>query len=250
MASNLPGNCCAKGFKHHGTPKGKLIDIDGVITYITGDESLAGSQLHLMMTDVLGNKFNNAQLIADQYADTGYFVVVPDLYFEDPVKLNPPESFDLFRDWLPHHGPDVTQPIVDKVYAYIKKKYNPKYIVSTGYCYGAKFSLGLLDKGLIQTAAVFHPSAITIDEVKAIKGPLYIGACEIDPIFPPELRHQTEDALKEIGAKYRFSLNHGVSHGFAVRGDGSDPWAAYAKERVFGDAVDWFRISKQIEYSK
>lgn len=250
MASNPPGNCCARGFKHTGEATGKYIHINGVEAYVTGDESLAGKKLHLLLTDVIGHRFINVQLIADEYAATGYYVVVPDLFSGEPNTLNPPPGFDLLRDWFPRHTPELTQPIVDKVVAGIKEKWNPDYTVATGFCFGAKYAIRLLGTGFIKTASIFHPSFVSIDEVKAIKGPLYIGASEVDTIFTVELRHQTEAALQEIGAKYRITLNHGVAHGFSVRGDISKPWIKYAKERVFADAVEWFKVSYDIEYSK
>lgn len=250
MASLPPSNCCAQGFKHTGESKGKLIDLNGIETYVVGDEKNSSEKFLLFLTDVIGHKFINAQLIADEFAKAGYFVVVPDLFSQDPVLLNPPSTFDLLRDWFPHHKPEITGPIVDKIVASVKAKWAPKYVVATGYCFGAKYAVRLLGSGFVQAAAIFHPSFVAIEEVRAIKGPLYIGASEVDHIFPAELRRQTEDALLEIKAQYRLTLNHGVEHGFSVRGDITDPWIKYAKERVFADAVDWFKISYEIAHSK
>ncbi|VVT58074.1 uncharacterized protein SAPINGB_P006024 [Magnusiomyces paraingens] len=254
MASNPPSNCCAQGFKHTGTSTGKFVQLDGINYYVTGDESFASSKLHILLTDILGNTFINNQLLADQFAQTGYFVVVPDLFNNDAVPLNPPTEnrSNFLNDWRPKHTPEITQPIVDTIVKSILSKWAPKWIVATGYCYGAKYAVRLLGTGSINSAAIFHPSFITIDEIKAInveKTTLYIGAAEVDPVFQATLRHETEDVLQKIGAKYRLTLNHGVSHGFAVRGDISDPWIKYAKERVFADAVDWFKISHQIYLS-
>lgn len=43
----------------------------------------------------MGHKFLNAQLIADQFAVKGYFVVMPDLFNGDAVPLNRPEGFNI-----------------------------------------------------------------------------------------------------------------------------------------------------------
>lgn len=187
-------------------------------------------------------------MIADAFAQDGYFVALPDIFSKDAVSLNPPAGFDLFNDWFPKHTPEITGPIIDKIVESIKAKWSPKWVVATGYCFGAKYAIRLLGSGFVNVAAVFHPSFVTLDEVKAIKGPLYIGAAETDTIFPADLRRQTEDALLEIKAKYRLTLNHGVEHGFSVRGDISDPWIKYAKERVFYDAIDWFKISYEVAH--
>lgn len=78
------------------------------------------------------------------------------------------------------------------------------------------------------------------DELKDIKGPFSIAAAETDEIFPTEKRHQTEAILKELKMPYQINLYAAVEHGFAVRGDPSDPKKQYAKEAAFLQAVQWF----------
>lgn len=237
MASNLPAACCAKGFRHTGATHGKLIDLNGIETYVVGQPS---NKLVLILTDVFGHKFNNNQLLADQFSDNGYFVVMPDLFTGDPVSPTPAEGFDLRADWLPNHMPSTTRPIVDKVVEGIKKEYSPEYIATVGYCYGAKYVVQLLGEGSVQSGAICHPSFVEMDEIKAIKGPLFIAAAETDEIFPAEARHATEATLKELGARYFITVASGVQHGFAVRGDPTDKVAKFAKERAFCDIVAWF----------
>lgn len=244
MASLAVSNCCAQGFKHTGQALGKLVDIAGINTYVTGDETLASKKFIYLFTDVLGHKFINIQLIADQYAKNGYFVAVPDLFNNDPVPLNPSEGYNVFTDWFPNHGPEITQLIVDKFVDGVKTKYSPEFSAGLGYCFGAKFAVRLLGSGAIDAASVFHPSLVTIDEIKDIKGPLFIAVGENDQMYPADMRHQTEAVLKELGEtkgiKYRQNLLHDVGHGFAVRGDISDPWVKFSKEQAFYDAVAWF----------
>lgn len=217
--------------------------------YATGDEANASKKFLYFITDVIGIDFINAQLIADEYAKKGYYVLAPDVYFADPVKLNPPASWDLVRDWLPHHQIKDTQPIVDKVSKGVVEKYNPKFSAAVGFCFGAKYAIRLLGTGILQSASVFHPSLVELDEVKAIKGSLLITAPDDDYIYVTELRHKTEEVLKELGAskglKYRQNLLHGVGHGFSIRGDISDPWVKYCKEKAFADTVEWFAITAE-----
>lgn len=230
-----------------GTPVGKLIEIGGIESYVTGDEAHASKKLLFYFSDVIGHKFDNAQLIADEYAKAGFFVVLPDLFNGDPVPLNPPAGFDLAAGWRPKHSPEITEPIVDQVVDAVYTQYKPKFSTAIGFCFGARYAIRLLGTGKIQAASVFHPSGVAIKDVKAIKGHLLITAPDNDRVYTTELRRETEDALKELskttGIKYRQNLLHGIGHGFAARGDISDPWIKYSKEKAVYDTIEWFAIA-------
>ena len=99
----------------------------------------------LLLTDVIGHRFINAQLIADQLTANGYFVVMPDLFHGDPVPLiNRPEGFDLM-DWLkgpPGHLPDRVEPVVKAVLQEMKSSLGCERIGAVGYCFGVSFAMG------------------------------------------------------------------------------------------------------------
>jgi dienelactone hydrolase len=192
-----------------------------------------------LLTDILGHRFINIQLLADQFSESGYYVVVPDLFKGDPVSLNPPEGFDILNDWFPRHVPKITRPIVDKAYSAIAE-WKPAYIVGAGYCFGAKYLVQLMGEKKILSGAAYHPSFVSIEEIKAIKGNLYIAGAESDEIYTPELRGETEAALKEIGASYYTTLASGAEHGFSVRGDISKALVRFAKEQAFTTTIEWF----------
>ncbi|CCC71694.1 hypothetical protein NCAS_0I00260 [Naumovozyma castellii] len=241
MASNRPGKCCFSGFYHEGTPKGIHESIYGVDTYVTGSAS-PKEKVIVILTDVYGNRFNNVNLIADQLADAGYKVYIPDILFNDPV-VALDGSVD-FNEWLAKHDAVKTRAVVDNFLKELKREFGPKFIGVIGYCFGAKFAVQQISSkdGLANCCAIAHPSFVSIDEIKAIgnKKPLLISAAENDTIFPADLRHTTEDTLREIGARYQLDLFSGVSHGFAARGDVSDPVVKYAKEKALRDQIFWF----------
>lgn len=79
-----------------------------------------------------------------------------------------------------------------------------------------------------------------VDELRAIKGPFSISAAETDSIFTVELRHKSEDILKETKQPWQINLFSGVEHGFAVRGDVNVKQQKFAKEQAFLQAVAWF----------
>jgi len=240
MASNAPGECCRSGFIHDGTPTGEIKNFAGYETYIVYPENKSTDKVLYFITDILGHKFPNSQLVADSFAKEGYLVVMPDLFNGDNVPFNyDGTNFD-FGPWLQKHpAPDVTT-IVENVLAQIKSEFKPKKIAAVGYCFGAKYVVQLLGKSSIDSGYGAHPSFVTIEEIAAIKRPFSIAAAQTDSIFTTELRQKTEEKLNEIGATYQINLFAKVSHGFAIRCDVKDPWQKFAKEQAFKQAVEWF----------
>lgn len=85
------------------------------------------------LTDVTGHGTPNVQLVADQFAANGYFVMVPDLFFGDPIPLNRPGDFDMqkWRAGAYHpegksHLPETVDPVVTACLETLKTKYNSK----------------------------------------------------------------------------------------------------------------------------
>jgi hypothetical protein len=69
-----------------------------------------------------------------------------------------------------------------------------------------------------------------------------INSCTVDAQFPHEAQAQA-DALLGDGKfvpGYRREYFEGCKHGFAVRGDLSDPKAKAGKEGSFKASVEWF----------
>jgi dienelactone hydrolase len=236
MASNPPGDCCYKGVKHEGTATGEFKTVDKYETYFAYPPSSSPKHAILFITDVLGHRFINNQLIADQFAANGFLVAMPDLFEGDPLPLNRPSGFDM-PAWRAKHQPGFVPTVLRLVEEL--KKLGAEKIGAAGYCLGAKYVVQLLNDK-IDAGFIAHPSATTADEVEAITKPLSIAAAETDGAFPEERRHETEAILKKKGAVYQINLYSGVQHGFAVRGDLTKRVGKFAKEQAFFQAVAWF----------
>ncbi|PSK56959.1 Protein AIM2 [Elsinoe australis] len=247
MASNPPAHCCTVGVKHEGTPKGEMKKIGDTETYFAYPSKSTDKAI-LILTDVMGHVFPNAQLIADQFAENGYFVAMPDLFHGDPLQVNRPPDFDIMG-WLkgpPGHLPNRVDPVVEASIKELREKHGVKKLGAVGYCFGAKYVARFLAKGKgIDVGYVAHPSFVEADELKAITGPFSIAAAETDQIFPPEKRHESEEILKEVKQPYQINLYSHVEHGFAVRTDVSDKQKKFAKELAFEQAVTWFNFYLQ-----
>jgi len=239
MTSHAPKKCCTEGVKHEGEASGEMGKIGDIETYFAHPESKRTDNAILFLPDVIGHAFINAQLMADQFAANGYFVVMPDQFDGDAIPLNKPGEFD-FQAWRAKHPVDRGDEIVKTALKEMKDKYGCKRIGAVGYCWGAKWVVRFLKKGQLDAGYLAHPSFVDAEEIKAIEGPLSIAAAETDGIFPAEKRHETEKILVDNKAVYQINLYSGVAHGFAVRGDVSDKVAKYAKEQAFLQAVFWF----------
>lgn len=193
----------------------------------------------LLLTDVIGHKSINAQLIADQFAANGYLTVMPDLFHGDAIPMNRPADFDIGK-WRPHHGPERVDPVIAEVIKEIKSTYGVRRIGGVGYCFGGKHLARFMAPGKgIDVGYTAHPSFTTADELKGVAGPLSIAAAETDSIFPAEKRRESEDILKDMNIPYQMVLYSDVSHGFATRADISVRSQRFAKEAAFEQAVVW-----------
>ncbi|KAJ6172431.1 Hydrolase tropI, partial [Penicillium chermesinum] len=210
-----------------------------VEAYVTYPADGSTKKAILLCCDAIGHRSVNPQLIADQWAANGYFVVAPDLFHGDAVPLQRSPDFDL-QNWLNRHLPPRVEPVVLAVLKEMRTTLGCERVGSAGFCFGAKYSIRLLQPGQFDAAWVAHPSFVDAEEVAAIKGPLSISAAEVDSIFPAPKRHETEAILAKTGQRYQINLFSGVEHGFASRGDMSDPKAKFAKESAFVQAVNWF----------
>ncbi|PWY94431.1 alpha/beta-hydrolase [Aspergillus sclerotioniger CBS 115572] len=242
MASNPPGACCAQGFKHEGTPVGEVKKINNIDTYIVyPKDNKTPEKAVLFLSDIFG-LFTNAKLVTDEFANNGYLCVLPDLFNGDAIEPAAMESgkFDIGA-WFPNHQPTHVDPIVESTIKYIKGDLGVKRIAAVGYCFGAKYVCRFMKDGQIDVGFNAHPSFVTHEELGAIQGPLSIAAAQIDSIFTTQLRHESEETLIKTGQPWQINLYSGVSHGFAIRADLSNPHFKWSKEQAFCQAVAWFR---------
>ncbi|KAF2730875.1 esterase/lipase [Polyplosphaeria fusca] len=241
MASNPMQRCCVVGVKHEGTAKGEIKKISDFRTYFMYPENKSTQNAILILTDIMGIDSINVQLIADQFAANGYFVVIPDLFDGNVVPLNPPADFDIMK-WISTELPnrDVVDRKIEDTIKEMRGSLGVNKIGGVGYCFGGKYVCRHLKAGKLDAGFTAHPSFVDADELEGIQGPLSIAAAETDEIFPASKRHESEAILEKKDVPWQINLFSDVFHGFAVRSDLSKPREKFAKEQAFMQAVHWF----------
>ncbi|KAH7129901.1 putative cytoplasm protein [Dactylonectria estremocensis] len=246
MASNPPGQCCSVGVRHEGEPTGKFIKINGTINAYLATPPADKAHKHagiLYVPDIFGI-WVNSQLMADQYAANGYVCLVPDFFNGDQAPNPRPADFNI-GSWLaggstgdnPHTSAQTDAIVLAGIKAL--KDLGVTKVGAVGYCLGAKFLISNFKNG-IDVGYVAHPSFVTEEELSSITGPLSISAAQTDEIFPLDKRIESEKILGRGSVPWQINVFSGVEHGFAVRGDMSDPVKRFAKEQAFFQAVAWF----------
>jgi len=240
---------CIKGVRHEGELTGKLEYIADIECYIaTPNVDYPKDTVLLFLPDAFGLPLNNNKLLSDDFANNGFKVVMPDIYNGDPVPdvVLTSGKFDT-QGWLSQHDNAQTRPVIDKVIDALKAQGVANF-VAVGYCFGARYVFDLAFERLIKVAAVAHPSFLKVPEdldryAKEAKAPLLINACEFDQAFPLAAQEQADSILGKGDFASKFKQLHweGCTHGFAVRGDMSDPKVKAGKEGAFTSTVEWMR---------
>jgi dienelactone hydrolase len=241
---------CVKGVTHEGTPKGKWESIGGVNSYVaTPAGEYPKNKAILFLPDVFGPQLPNAQLLADDFAANGIKTIIPDYLNGDPIPadaLGPGSTFNI-GTWFPNHGQDKTRPSLDKVLEALKEEGVTEF-AATGYCFGGRYVFDLAFDNVIKVGVVSHPSLLKVPEdlekyAASSKAALLINSCTIDSQFPLESSAKADEIFGDgkFAPGYKREYFEGCSHGFAVRGDLSNPQAKAGKEGSFKASVEWIK---------
>ncbi|KAJ7123781.1 chlorocatechol-degradation protein [Mycena crocata] len=243
---NLSDHCFI-AVTHDGTPEGKTESIGGIECYVaTPTIPYPKDKVLIFLTDIFGLALPNNRLLADDFARNGFKTIVIDLFNGDPIRINPPPDFDRAK-WSEVHGPAQTRPRIDSVIGELQKEGIVAF-AGVGYCFGARYYVfDLAYDGVLEVSVVAHPSRLVIPDdlekyAAVSKAPLLINSCEVDNPFPLEAQAQADAILGDgkFAPGYRREYFVGCSHGFAVRGDMSDPIVKAAKENASKASVEWF----------
>ncbi|KAK1223383.1 hypothetical protein PQX77_013746 [Marasmius sp. AFHP31] len=252
MAETLCDNCF-KGVTHEGTPTGKWEKIGGIDCYTAEPENNQHTNtVVLYLPDAFGLQLPNNQLLISDHAANGFKTIGIDYFKGNPIPseiISPsytgPE-FDRVA-WFKTHSLDEQREIIKKVVDALKAD-GIEVFGAAGYCWGGRFTFDLAFDNTIKAAVVAHPSFLKVPEdlekyLTSSKAPLLINSCSEDSQFPPEAQAKADQILggEKFSPGYKREHFEGCEHGFAARGDVSNPVIKAAKEECFKATVEWLK---------
>ncbi|KAJ3005141.1 UNVERIFIED_CONTAM: hypothetical protein HDU68_004734 [Siphonaria sp. JEL0065] len=223
----------------------------------------------IIASDIFGYKLINARLIADKFAEAGYLAVILDLFKGSEPPANLMTSIETLTSqkasffskmyafgrilwympgfiWRNPFKKGVT--ILEEVIGELKEKRRVGKVAVQGYCWGGTLSVYLAQKpNSVDAVCAAHPGSLTFpSDIEKIQKPIYFVLPSKDHSIKPPQRKIIEDVLTkkdktlEGGLLHQVEWFEGAEHGFAVRGNESDPVIAAMRQTAFNNAVSFF----------
>jgi dienelactone hydrolase len=141
--------------------------------------------------------------------------------------------------FLRRHSKELRGPEIFACAKVLKSEY--KKVGAVGYCWGGWGCFQLAAKGndLLDCMSVAHPSLVENSEIDTLGVPTQILAPESDWQLTPEKKEYCNKVIPTFGIPYRYDYYPGLTHGFAGKGDPSDPKQKAGLERAKNATVSW-----------
>eukprot|EP00475_Leptophrys_vorax_P031244 TRINITY_DN4728_c0_g1_i2.p1 TRINITY_DN4728_c0_g1~~TRINITY_DN4728_c0_g1_i2.p1 ORF type:complete len:274 (-),score=73.74 TRINITY_DN4728_c0_g1_i2:855-1676(-) len=261
------GPCCFAGKIATGTPKGSVGQLGSRPAYIARPRQTT-TRAVVIATDVFGYALPNVRLIADSFAEAGFFCVVPDIFgsthapffmLEAILGILLPSAKATIWDkiWSVVQGiftipfiirfliynrhPSKHFHVYEKVIRELRKSHGIEHVGIVGYCYGGAPCFNFAQKqGLIDAFATAHTTVKVPDTIAPLIQPGLFICADKDRSFPEKEVKSAEEFVKTKTEKYVFKFYPGTYHGFAIRGHDDNGVIQSAKEDAFKQMVEFF----------
>lgn len=187
----------------------------------------------VVLQEIFGVNANMRQT-AEAFADLGYDVIVPDLFWRQEPRVELDPATDYPRAMTLMQGMDQKLAIEDALAAadFLRKSSSSNGKVgATGYCLGGQLAFLLAMREEIGAAVSYYGVAIhaLLDRSDELRAPLLLHIGVEDALCPPEAQAAIHKAL--AGRSGVEIIDHpGVGHAFARRG--GDAFDKEAAERA------------------
>ncbi|KAG8157629.1 hypothetical protein KVR01_012671 [Diaporthe batatas] len=266
---------CFSGTEHSGTPRGKVVKLHGLDTYVTEPpEGRPAKGIIVYIPDAFGIDFINNKILADIYAAKGdYKVYLPDFMLGHSCPtwllanmdgigkhgsyLSMP--YHIFWTmwgiipWMLRNRPGKSFPIVKKFFEDLRRETGPATPVgAAGFCWGGKHVVLLADaqhktddgRPLYDAGFTGHPSFLEVPkDLERIAVPISFAVPEYDNQLKVP---RDTDVLSRImegrpeATKGEVKVYEKVGHGFCVRADMKVDDVAKSAAEAEDQAIAWF----------
>ncbi len=199
---------------------------DGAMnTFITYPEEDGPFPLVIFYMDAPGKR-EELHDMARRIGTVGYYVVLPNLYYRQTREFHlgmPGATRERMRELMDATTDAMvcedTQVLLDFAANQEAARGGP--VGATGYCMSGPFvfAAAAAFPDRIKAAASFHGVRLYGDgaphgTADRIKGEIYFGCAELDPLAPPSMIDPLEKHLASTGINYRIEWYPGADHGF------------------------------------
>ncbi|KAB2573411.1 Hydrolase tropI [Lasiodiplodia theobromae] len=201
----------------------------------------------MIIHDLYGWTFSNTRILADHYAqEVDATVYVPDFFGGEvvPAEIVSDQSrwgeIDI-PSFMVRNSKTIREPEIFACAKALRDQYGR--VGAIGFCFGgwAVFRLGAKGNQLVDCISTAHPSLLEKHEIENVGVPVQILAPEKDVVFTEELKAYSNQVIPTLGIAYDYQHFPGLEHGFAIRGDPTNPPEMKGLERAKNAAVVWFR---------
>lgn len=221
---------------------------------------------------VFGWKFPNVRLLADHYAEAGFYTYIPDVHQGDSLPISflqnvePPLKdqeqagiVDKVKNtaivgstlmpWLAKHREGVSKPIIDGFVNTVRMVPGTDKVGCIGFCWGGRYSIlqahGKTGEGVggVDAAAAFHPSLVAIPgDFDPVTKPLTLGMGTKDSLLSTAQIGQIQDLMaKKTDVPHEIRIYEDQVHGFALRSDWSSDKDKKAMDEAEKQGIEWFK---------
>ncbi|XP_008219062.1 PREDICTED: endo-1,3;1,4-beta-D-glucanase-like [Prunus mume] len=191
----------------------------------------------VLVSDVFGYRAPNLRKLAEKVAAAGFFVVVPNFFYDDPFVYDNNRPLAV---WLEDHGTDKGFEDAKSIINALKEK-GYSAIGAAGFCWGGKVVTELAKSDFVQAAVLLHPSFVALDDIEGVKVPMAVLGAEIDEYSPLELLKQFEEILAaKSGIDSYVKIFPKAEHSWTVRYNVEDEEAVKRAEEAHNNMIDWF----------